>query len=223
MSGKGREILEELRSVLSGKTLDALLPSLAFVVFNNLLGLTAASLIAISIALAFGLYRMKRKQNAKYALGGLLGVVIAVIFAYYAGSATDFFLPRIISSGAMVLLSLVTLFSRRPLAAWVSHLTRGWPMDWFRRADVMPAYREVTFMWTVLLAVRFGVQLLLYQGADLTRLFFISTLMGTPGTISVLILSYIYGIWRLRNLKGPGVDEYLEGKPAPWRGQTRGF
>jgi hypothetical protein len=39
----------------------------------------------------------------------------------------------------------------------------------------------------------------------------------------VLVLSYIYGIWRLRKLKGPGIDEYLENKTAPFRGQTRGF
>lgn len=223
MSGKGREILEELRSVLSGKTLDAILPSLFFVVFNNLLGLEAASVIAISTALFFGVYRLRRKQNARYAFGGLLGVVIAVVFAYFAGSAADFFLPRIISSGAMVLVSLLTLFTRKPLAAWISHLTRGWPMDWFRRPDVLPAYREVTILWTLLMALRFMVQLQLYRGNDLNQIFVISTLMGTPGTIFVLVLSYVYGIWRLKNLQGPGVDEYLEGKPAPWRGQNRGF
>lgn len=223
MSGKGREILEELRSVLSGKTLDAILPSLFFVIFNNLLGLEAASAIAITTALSFGVYRLRRKQNARYAFGGLLGVVIAVVFAYFAGSAADFFLPRIISSGGMVLVSLLTLFTRKPLAAWISHLTRGWPMEWFRRPDVLPAYREVTILWTVLLAVRFMVQLQLYQGNDLNQIFLISTLMGTPGTIFVLVLSYVYGIWRLKNLRGPGVDEYLEGKPAPWRGQNRGF
>jgi len=47
--------------------------------------------------------------------------------------------------------------------------------------------------------------------------------MGLPFTIAILVISYIYGIWRLRTLKGPGIDEFMEAKEAPYRGQTRGF
>jgi hypothetical protein len=39
----------------------------------------------------------------------------------------------------------------------------------------------------------------------------------------VLVASYIYGIWRLRQLGGPGVEEYKEDKKPPWKGQSRGF
>ena len=46
---------------------------------------------------------------------------------------------------------------------------------------------------------------------------------GTPATIAILVLSYIYGIWRLQKLGGPGVDEFIEGKSKPWRGQKKGF
>lgn len=48
-------------------------------------------------------------------------------------------------------------------------------------------------------------------------------LLGWPVTIVVLVLSYVYGIWRLRKLRGPGVDEFITGKQPPYRGQTRGF
>jgi hypothetical protein len=50
-----------------------------------------------------------------------------------------------------------------------------------------------------------------------------NTLMGMPFTIVILIISYIYGIWRLRTLKGPGIEEFMESKESPYRGQTRGF
>jgi hypothetical protein len=39
----------------------------------------------------------------------------------------------------------------------------------------------------------------------------------------VLAVSYVYGIWRLRKLGGPGVEEFESGKEPPWDGQTRGF
>ncbi|MBO1266038.1 DUF3159 domain-containing protein [Proteiniclasticum sp. SCR006] len=223
MNGKSKEILDELKSVLSGKTIDALFPPLVFVIINGLLGLEVASVISILTAVGFGVRRIFRKQDLKYALGGLLGVLVAVGFAYLSGNASNFFLPKIISGTFMVLLSLGTLLIGKPLAAWLSHLTRGWPMDWFMRKDVKPAYREVTILWTILLAFRLIIQILLFRGRNLSQMFWVNTLMGTPATIIILILSYIYGIWRLQRLEGPGVDEYMQGKEKPWRGQRKGF
>lgn len=223
MGGKGREVIDELRSVLSGKTVDALFPPLIFVVVNGLLGLQAASIIATLSAAGFTLLRLLRKQELKYALGGLAGVLIAVGFAYLSGSAENFFIPKIISSAFMVLLALGSIIAGKPLAALMSHLTRGWPMEWFRRKDVKPAYVEVTVIWTLLLAVRLIIQVLLYRGRNLSQIFWVNTLIGTPFTIIVLIFSYLYGIWRLSRLEGPGVDEFMEGKPKPWKGQRKGF
>lgn len=223
MSGKGREILDELKSVLSGKTIDALIPPLVFVIINGLLGLMAASFISVLTALGFVARSLLKKRELKYAIGGLLGVLTAVGFAYLSGNATNFFIPQIISSSFMVLLSLGTLVIGKPLAAWLSHLTRGWPIDWFMRKDVKPAYREVTVIWTILLAFRLFIQILLFKGRNLGQIFWVNTLMGTPATIAILVLSYIYGIWRLQKLEGPGVDEYIEGKEKPWRGQKKGF
>ncbi len=223
MSGKGSEVLDELKSVLSGKTVDALFPPLIFVIANGLFGLMAASVIAMVSAAGFTALRMLRRQELKYALGGLVSVVIAVGFAYLSGSAENFFIPKIISSAFMVLLSLGSILAGKPLAALISHLTRGWPMEWFRRKDVKPAYTEVTAIWTLLLAMRLIIQVLLYRGRNVSQIFWVNTLIGTPFTIIVLIFSYLYGIWRLGRLKGPGVDEFIEGKPEPWKGQRKGF
>jgi hypothetical protein len=109
------------------------------------------------------------------------------------------------------------------LAAWLSHLTRGWPLDWFWRDDVKPAYQEVTWVWALLTAMRLAIQVLLFQRGDTAALGWANVLLGWPVTIAVLVLSYIYGIWRLRQLGGPGVHEFREGKEPPWEGQTRGF
>jgi len=42
-------------------------------------------------------------------------------------------------------------------------------------------------------------------------------------TIVILIISYLYGIWRLKKLGGPSVEEFLSNQPAPWKGQKKGF
>jgi len=39
----------------------------------------------------------------------------------------------------------------------------------------------------------------------------------------LLVISYLYGTWRLRHLKGPSVEEFKAGAEPPWTGQRRGF
>lgn len=220
---KGKEILEELTSVFTGKTLDAILPPLLFVVVNSSLGITYAILIAILLSISFGVYRMLRKQTGIYALAGMTGTLIAGAFAYLADNATNYFLPGIVTNAFILVLSLVTIVTDRPLAAYASHLTRGWTLKWFWRKDVRPAYREVTILWSIFFLIRTIIQVTLFMSENVDALVWANTIMGLPVTVGVLVLSYVYGIWRLRTLKGPGIDEYLENKTAPFRGQTRGF
>lgn len=220
---KGKEILEELTSVLSGKTLDAIIPPLVFVVVNSIFGLTTAIIVALVLSATFGIYRLIRKQSGLYAVGGSLGILLAGGFAFLAKNATNYFLPGIITNAFVLILTVVTLILDKPLAAYASHLTRGWTLDWFWRNDIKPAYREVTYMWSLFFLIRTIIQVTLYTSDNVDALVWANTIMGLPVTIAILTLSYVYGIWRLRNLKGPGIDEYLQNKTAPFRGQTRGF
>jgi len=220
---KGKEILEELTSVLSGKTLDAIVPPLVFVIVNSMFGLTSAIIIALILSSTFALFRIVRKQSGIYALFGTLGILLAGTFACLADNATNYFLPGIVTNTFILILTVITLILDKPLAAYASHLTRGWRLDWFWRKDVKPAYREVTYMWSLFFLVRTIIQVTLFLSDNVDALVWANTIMGLPVTIVVLTVSYVYGIWRLRNLKGPGIDEYLENKTAPFRGQTRGF
>jgi len=220
---KGQEILEELKTVVSGKTIDALFPPLIFVIVNAIFDLDIAVFTALAIALLLGFSRIARKQNWLYALGGFLGVTLASGLALLTQSAAGYFIPAILSSTLLVLAALGSLLIGKPLAAWASHLTRGWPLDWFWRNDVKPAYLEVTWLWTVFFSMRLAVQILLFQAGDATTLAWANTLLGWPVLIVVLIITYIYGIWRLKKLGGPGVEEYRAGKEPPWEGQKRGF
>lgn len=223
MSSKGNEILEELKTVVSGKTFDALLPPLIFVAFNSLFSLNIAVITALGLAFLMGVVRMARRQPWQYALGGLLGVSAASALAYLTRSALSYFIPAIISSGLLLILALVSLMAGRPLAAWASHLTRGWPLKWFWRRDIKPAYLEVTLFWTVLIALRLIAQIALFNAGDAARLAWANTVLGWPVIIVVLICTYLYGTWRLRRLGGPGVEEFRQDKKPPWQGQTRGF
>ena len=72
-------------------------------------------------------------------------------------------------------------------------------------------------------AARLAAQYTLYRQADVSLLVLADVLLGWPVTITILVISYIYGIWRLAKLGGPSVEEFKSNQPPPWIGQKRGF
>lgn len=217
-----KELLDELKTVLSSKTIDAILPPLIFVITSNIFSLTIASAAAISVSLLVGIIRLFKKQSWKYAFGGLIIVIIASALAYFTKNTASYFIPSIINSTVLIIIATVSLIINKPLAAWASHLTRGWPLEWFWRDDIKPAYREVTISWIIFLVMRLTIQIYIYRLGE-SNLTWANILLGWPFTITILLISYIYGIWRLKKLGGPGVEEFKENKKPPWDGQKRGF
>jgi len=223
MEFKKEDVLEELNSIFLNKTFDALLPPLIYAVSNSVFGLQTAVILAVTTALINFSRRIIKKENWKYSLAGLIGVIFASSFAYLSNNASNYFIPALTSSTLFLLASVITVLVGKPLAAWASHLSRGWPLEWFWRQDVKPAYREVTILWAVYFALRLTIQLRLFFSEAVLNLAWINILLGWPAIIVVLTISYIYGIWRLNDLGGPGVDEFKEGKEPPWDGQKKGF
>ncbi len=220
---KFKEIKEELDSVLKGKTLDTLLPPLVFVVANQWLDLGLAAAISSGFALMLLVFRVISGSSKLYSVLGFFGVVFTALFAYLMGNVGDYFLPGIIGSVLLVIVTLISLLFHRPLPLLLSHLTRGWTFQWFLRKDIYPAYFETGILWLVYFTVRAGFQIVFYATDNVGGLTLMTTVFGFPLTIAILVVTYIYGIYRLRKLGGPGIEEYDSGNPPPYKGQTRGF
>jgi hypothetical protein len=225
MIQKIEELQKEFRTVFSGRTntADTILPPLLYALVNLLTGLVPAILSALVLASILTVLRIVRKQSWLYAFSGLVVTLLAAGLAWYTQNATGFFLPNLVTSGMLLAASLLSILAGKPLAAWSSHLTRAWPKEWYWLPNISPAYTEVTWIWTAFIATRLIVQYLLYQQGNASLLGLANILLGWPVIIIVLVISYLYGIWRLRKLGGPSVEEYLSHQPAPWKGQKKGF
>ena len=224
MPDKVRVLLEEFRAV-TGKVglLDTILPPVLFLLLNGLAGFNAAMIGALGLSFVIAIVRLRRGQSLLYALAGLGSVGLAIGLSLLLGRSEGFFIPGIVNGGLTVALALVSLLIRKPMVAWTSYLARRWPLDWYWHALVMPAYSEVTFAWAVFFAARLLLQFLFFQNADVNSLTMVNFITGWPATILLLALSYLYGTWRLAQLRGPSVEEFLNDTPAPWQGQKRGF
>ncbi|MBN8656410.1 MAG: DUF3159 domain-containing protein [Anaerolineae bacterium] len=224
--GKLQELGEELSGVMSGRgsrLLDSFLPAVVFLICNSFLDVNIALIGAIGISILFAIYRILRKENLTYALGGLGGTLLAAVFVKLSGSGSGFFLPGFVSGSITVIACVVSVALNRPLVAWSSFITRRWNLDWYWHPQVLPAYNEVTIFWAVAFAVRLTFEFWLYQQDAVGALATVRILLGWPFIVLLLIISYLYGLWRLGTLHGPSVEEFKAGKAPPWEGQKRGF
>ena len=224
--GKVKELQEEITLVFSGRGLrlvDSFVPLLVFLLANPVVGLNAALWGALAAAALFALIRIVKKETLVYSLGGLGGVLLAAVFVNLSGSESGFFLPGLISGAVTVVLCVVTVAINRPMVAWTSYIARRWPLDWYWHPQVLPAYNEVTIAWAVAFSVRLVLEFWLFQQDAVNALGSVQVILGWPFTITLLIASYLYGLWRLDRLNGPSVEEFKTGKEGPWEGQKRGF
>jgi len=202
---------------------DALFPPLLFILVNLTFGIWPATGAALGLALLLAARRLARHQRLRYALAGVGGVLIAALAAIALSRSEGYFLPGIVSGAFTSAACLVSLLIRRPLVAWTSFLARRWPLDWYWHPRVRPAYSEVTMAWFVFFSGRLAVQFVLFQQGATIALGTANVVLGWPAMVLLLAASYMYGLWRLRRLGGPSIQEFREGLPPPWTGQRRGF
>lgn len=215
------DLKSEISTFLKGSTIDAIIPPFIYVLVNQMTTINIAGLSAMFIAIIIFIKRIYQKKPYKYAIVGFLGVSFAFAIALYTNRASDFFIPQLLSSSILIIIITYSLIVGKPFAAWLSHLSRGWSFEWFWRPDIKPAYTEVTWVWLLFMMIKLGIQFYLWRFGQLRTMFIINTFLGMPGITIVLVGTYIYGIYRLHQLKGPGVHEYKE--EGPYQGQTRGF
>ena len=224
-TGKFQEIIEEFRTVFAGRgnLADSIIPLAIFLIVNAVLGFEYATWGSLLVAAAITVVRLIRRQSARYALGGLGAVVAAILVSRLLGRAEGYFLPGIVTGGLTVVVALISVVAGRPLVAWTSYIYRRWPLEWYWHPRVRPAYSEVTGLWAVFFAARLLLQLSLFREESAGLLAAANLLTGWPATIVLLVISYLYGTWRLRRLGGPSVEEFKAGTEPPWTGQQRGF
>jgi hypothetical protein len=222
---KAREVVDEFRMVVlgQGRILDALLPSGVFLLVRALAGHQAAMLAALLTGASIVLYRILRRQPWPTAVLGLLGSIAAFLVAQSYRRAELFFLPGAITHVGLAAACLVSAALRRPLVAWTSHLVRRWPRGWYWHPRVLPAYRETTLAWAVFFLLQAFLQWVLVLRQDVALTAVSDLLNGWPAAAVLLVLTYLYGTWRLARLGGPSVGEFTNGTAPPWTGQQRGF
>jgi intracellular septation protein A len=193
---------------------DAALAPIVFVAVHAAVGLTAAAAAALGLAVAALVWRLARRQPARNAVFGLVGVVLAATIAVTTGSAEGYFWPRVLLNSAWSLAFVVSVAVGRPAIGLMSQAFYGIPPAWYGHERVRPAFSEVTLVWAGFFALKAAVYLLLILAGEAAVLAGVSFALGWPAFVLLLWLSFRYVAWRLRKLEAPAPPE-AEAATAP--------
>ena len=141
---KWQEIWEELKMVFSGRgsLFDSIIPPMIFLILNGAWGLQAASWGSLISVVSISIFRIIKRQSLWFALAGLAASSIAVGLTYWIGRQEAYYLPSILNDVAMILVFLISILFRRPMAAYTSYLIRAWPLGWYWQSKIRPAYKR---------------------------------------------------------------------------------
>jgi hypothetical protein len=202
---------------------DAVLPPVVFVAMQRWLGVGWAAVAALGAAAVFVGWRWSKRSSAVYAFGGIATVGLALAFAVRSGEAEDFFIPGIVSAFFWAVVGTASIAVRRPFVVFASAFYRGWPIDWYWRDDVRPAYSVVSWWWVAYSLLRGAGQLWLYVADRVELLLTFKLASGLPVSVPLMFVGYVYGNRRLHRLGGPSVVEYQVGAAPPFSGGQHGF
>ena len=200
---------------------DSILAPVFFVLLNRFFDLNIAIIGTGFLVVLTIIYRVLRKDDLKFAFIGVVGTIVALLIARFQGSASGFFLPGIIRDLSIALIGFVSILIRRPFTIYSSQYFRKWPMEWYLLPSVKPAYNQVAILWVAFLSLKGGLQILFFNNPEILAIIKLSTSNQT--TLILLIVSYFLGLRKLKNLKGPSVEEFNNNVSPPWKGQERGF
>jgi len=158
------------------------LPAVAFVTAYGLSGsnTNTAAIVAVGLGLVLAAARLARRESARHALSGLVGVGFAAFIATRSGRAEDFFLPGLIANAAYASAFLVSIAVRHPLIGIVVTKLDGEGSQWREDPVRMRAFVRASWLWVAIFLIRLAVQLPLYLAAAVVALGVARTAMGIP-------------------------------------------
>lgn len=188
-----------LARIVGGRrgAIDGGLPPITFVAVNALArlwtdagtALLTAGLAAGAIGLGLVGLRLARKQTLKQSVRGLVGVLIALLFAAWSGEARDFFRPGIFVDAAYALAFGLSTLVGRPLVGVIYGALYRRGREWRRQPALRRVFAAATLGWSLVYATRAIAQAWFYRGDQPELIALTKLVLGWPLTVLALVLT----------------------------------
>ncbi|MEV3963771.1 DUF3159 domain-containing protein [Nocardia sp. NPDC050193] len=169
-------------------------PVVVFVAADTVLPPAATIGVSLAVTLALTGFRLSRGEPFSSAVGGLLGLAVAVGIVAWTGSAKDFFVLGIWVALAGFVVSFGSVLARRPLTGVIWNSLHGGRHAWRVDRVVLRAHDLATLAAAAVFGTRFVVKEWLYLADSTTWLAVAKIAMGTPLTV----LAALVVLWAFR-------------------------
>lgn len=167
---------------------------------------------------AYGL-RLVQHSQTRFALHGLVGIMVAAALAMFTGRAETAFLPGIVQNGVWALLLGGSVVLRWPLAGFVIGTVLDDQTGWRDDPAIMRLSNRLTLVLLAPMVIRLAVQLPLYVAGAVGWLGASRVLLGWPlhaATLALAGLILLRGNTPLHREDGD-TDESRGSSPPPRR------
>jgi hypothetical protein len=199
--------------------LDIGISGLVFVVVNAASSLTPAIFSAVGFGLLLVVFRLIRRQPVRQALTGFVVIGIAAFVASRTHSARGFFLPGILSQGALTIVAAVSLVIRRPYIGYLMGAIDTRFAHWRETPKLFRAMNYATMIWGFVFLFRAVVQGLLYLANRPGWLAAVQLAQGWP--LFAAALASTYALARRAAPTGQAGQDDGEGEPVTSEPLTR--
>lgn len=194
---------------------DSALSPAVFVGVNLVWGLTPAAVAALVLAVVIMAYRLFKRQDVTYAVGGVIGTGVAVFIALKTGSTEGFFWPKVLTNTGIFAVLAASVAFKKPAIGFLMETVLQTPSKWWQHDRVRPALSEWTLVWALSALVKAVVYLLLILAGRDGALLGVSVAFGYPLSAALGFGGYVYVRWRLKRLGAPDMAHFREPAVAP--------
>ncbi len=198
--------------------IESVAPTLVFMIAYIVLRSVVVPVICSAVlSLGFCVYRLVRHQKTGSAVMGLLLAAVCAVSALLSGEARNYYAPGFVVNAFWLIVLLVSLAARTPGLGLIVQVFNqpleggfsAWRRRWTENPALYRAYRDSTWMWVGLFALRLALEIPLWAMKMSTALGVVRLLTGIPLFALVVWLTWVIVSPAVKNSKeddGKGKD-----------------
>ena len=192
---------DKVINALGGKKglIDSGVPAVIFlIVFNLTKELNTAIWAALSLSITLAIIRLIMKDTIQHSVSGVIGVLICAYFASRTGSATGFYIPKLLTNLGYGSVYMIANLAGWPILGLVLGPLLGENLTWRKNPARKKMYIKASWIWVAMFFSRIAVQYPIYKSGNVNLLGTVNLAMGYP-----LFFAAAYFTWAIIKSEPP--------------------
>ena len=187
---------------------ESVAPTLVFmIVYLAVRSVVVPVICSAVLSVGFCVYRLVRHQKTGSAIMGLLLAAVCAVSALFTGEARNYYAPGFVVNAFWLIVLLVSLAARTPGLGLIVQVFNqpleggfaAWRRRWTENPALYRAYRDGTWLWVGLFALRLALEIPLWAMRMSTALGVVRLLTGIPLFALVVWLTWVIVSPAVRN------------------------